>query len=482
MKFKLFENKNIFIFVLFIFYCLCSLNSIGFYNDDEHFQILEPVAFLLGLNNELFESINYWEWKSYNRVRPWLQPYLYYNIILFLKTIHINDPFAWSLIIRFLNALLGFLSIVLLFFSVNKYFITKEKNYNYIIIFTFWFYPFLHVRTSSENLGIVLFTFAFAFLLSIFTDQKIKYNFFLIIIFGFFLGLSIVVRPQMIFTIIPIFLWVIFFKKDITKILLVIFGTFIAISFGLYVDYFHWGFFSNTYWQIFKVQILNGIMSDFGSEPWWFYFKSIGIEFTPVYGLVFLLSMFIFWIKNFKSIFSWLTFFTIFSFMFFEHKEIRFIFPIFIFAPFFLIYFFEKIKNKFFKNALLSICLLFNFILLIIVCFFFFFSKVSLYNNLYFSNYNIDKLYYYEENPYLINEMEPFFYTSFIPKIFEYNSKKSNEESWVTTNNYSFVSNIILKNNCEIKYSTYPYSLINLNKNWRNKKLNWYLVYCKKIN
>ena len=162
LKFFL-NNKYTYISFLFIFYLFAAFNSIGFYNDDEHFQILEPIAYLLGINNVLINDPlgYYWEWQTAHRLRPWLQPYFYYHIIIFLKFLNFNDPFLWVLIIRLFTAFLGFISITYLFFSIKKYFTEHDRTYHYLIFFSFWFFPFLHVRTSSENLSIILFCFCF---------------------------------------------------------------------------------------------------------------------------------------------------------------------------------------------------------------------------------------------------------------------------------------------------------------------------------
>ena len=94
------------------------INSIGFYKDDEHFQILEPIAYLLGINTTLIDDPNrlYWEWRSGVRLRPWFQPYIYYHFISILKLFEINDPFHWALGLRLFNGGLGFIAIIYLFF------------------------------------------------------------------------------------------------------------------------------------------------------------------------------------------------------------------------------------------------------------------------------------------------------------------------------------------------------------------------------
>ena len=65
------EKKYYFLFcILFLSYILTAINSVGFYKDDEHFQILEPLAYLLGINNTLIDDPTgyYWEWTSGYRI------------------------------------------------------------------------------------------------------------------------------------------------------------------------------------------------------------------------------------------------------------------------------------------------------------------------------------------------------------------------------------------------------------------------------
>lgn len=476
----IFKKEYLIIFSLFIIYVFTAFNSVGFYKDDEHFQILEPIAYLLGLNNILLNDNSgyYWEWQFDHRIRPWLQPYLYFKLISFLKILGINDPFSWTLILRLINSLLGFISIVILFFSIKKYF-TKDNNFKYYLIyFSFWFFPFLHTRTSSENLSITLFIFSFPFLLNFFLN-KIKYNFSTVIFVSFIMGLSVVVKPQMIFTIFSIFLWVVFFKLDIYKIFLTITGFILAIILGLYIDFINWGFFTNTYVQIYKIQIIGERMKSFGSEPIWFYFSTIIRDMSPIFGFFYIVSILIFCLKKYKNVFSWLTFGTIFILIFFSHKETRFIFQIYIFAPFFFFYLMSlnynlKIKNFIFYSSLIS-----NLIFIIVVASFPANSKIDLYKYIYSQDLINNNLYFLEENPYKINNMEPHFYTSYLPNIKKFENQNIKEEIYLVTNNYYEHQKIESNKNCELKYSTYPVNLIDLIDNFKKRKMNWYFYKCK---
>ena len=210
----------IYILLGLVLHLVSAFFSIGFYSDDEHFQILEPVAHLMGLNNVIIDDPtgHYWEWESWVRIRPWLQPYIYYYFISFLKIFGISDPFSWSLIIRLFSSILGFFSIVYLFFTIKDDFFKKNINFNYFLFFTFWFYPFLHSRTSSENLSIIFYIFAFCTLYKQIKLKSHKLNYFILFNFSLLMGLGLVVKFNLVFAVLPFFLWMLFFRFHFFRI------------------------------------------------------------------------------------------------------------------------------------------------------------------------------------------------------------------------------------------------------------------------
>lgn len=475
------------------FHIISAYYSLGFYKDDEHFQILEPLGYLLGLNDILIHFLNstdagqpwegqYWEWEL--GMRPWLQPYIYYYLVLLMKFIGINNSFTWVFLIKLLSSIFGFLSILYMFITIRKYFYKKDNHFNYLIFFSFWFYPYLHSRTSSENFGITIFIFAFCFLFKEIINKKEKYNIIPILFFGILLGLSLVVRLNLIFSIAPIFLWVLIFRFNFKKISIIMFGVCISLLIGLIIDYIHYDKFNLTYWNYFYNNIILGRMIAFGQHPWWYYLPTMAIQLAPVVSIFFVISLFVFWFKKPKNIFTWLTLATLIIVSFFSHKEIRYIFPIYIFTPFFISYFFENF-NKIKFNKLYKILIIFsNFLFLSLTLITPANGKIAAYNYLFKQNIKTNNIFYSDENPYLINDMEPLFYTSFLPKIFELKKEnfiKINEvnNSWIITNNYENYKKIMQNKNCLKKYNAYPEKIINLNKNWRKQRFNWYIVNCK---
>ena len=116
---KFLEKNNFFILIIIgaLLHILSAIYNVGFYNMDEQFQVLGPVEYLLGINNQLFTEI--WEFTDAGRIRPWFQSYLYYFIIEILRFLEINDPFSWAFILRLLNSIFGFF-VIILFYNLIK--------------------------------------------------------------------------------------------------------------------------------------------------------------------------------------------------------------------------------------------------------------------------------------------------------------------------------------------------------------------------
>ena len=477
-------NNNNFLLICIIIGAILHIVSafftIGFYSDDEHFQILEIAAYLLSINNVAIEDTSgyYWEWREHIRMRPWIQPYLYFNFINFLKLLGINDPFLWTLYIRLLSSLLGFLSIIYLYFTLRDKFFVKNYKFNTFIFFSFWFYPFLHSRTSSENLGITLFIISFCLIYNLLISKKINFSIYKFITAAFFFGMSMVVKFTLVFTTIPVYLWLCVFRFKINLLLILTILIFISLGIGILIDSLFWGYFTNTYYQfyIFNLSDELGRLNDFGIEPWYFYITETSKQLAPPISVFFLIGLIFYWYHNKLDIISWLTMITLLVFSIIGHKEIRYFFPIYLFAPFLLAYFFNFISNIYLLHSIKSIVVISNLIFLILTLFVPPNTKVGVYKYIFDNLNDSDKIYYSDENPYLINNMEPFFYTNFINKIEPLNKNISNNY-WVVSNNYESLKKLNITK-CDKMYSTYPDFIFKINKNWKRLKLNWYIYYC----
>ena len=460
-------------FILFglILHIIAAYYSVGYYSADEHYQIIGPLEKLLGIENTLT-----WEFKR--EIRPWLQPYFYFYISKIINFLNINNPFIIAFYLRLVSSIIGFVSILYLYNHL-KYKLNLDNNFSKLIIFSFWFYAFLHARTSSENLSISMLIFGMIyfdkFLDDKYEDKKIIYS----ILSGIFLGLSMIFRYQIVISVFFIFLWFLFNKFSLIKIKYVILSSvtiIFVLLFSLIFDFFGYGHFTNTFYKYYLANFVAKFFASFGIEPWWYYVKLFFEKFFPPINIIIFVSIIFFWIKKPKNIITFITLPVIITLSFLSHKELRFIFPILIFTPFFVSYLFSNTKLFFAKIFLMNLIVLFN-ILFIIILFIPATEQVKVYEYLYYNQNENNPVYFYDNNPYLIDDLEPRLYTSFLPKISKYKTKYKFKNSILVVRKFESYKKLLEENSCKLVYSVYP-QYINLVKNWRDKSFNWYIFFC----
>ena len=140
------KKTNFFIFISLLVHLIAVVFSIGAYNPGEHC-ILEFINTKFYFETEpCFQQ---------DRIRSWFQPFVYFLISKILIFINIDNSFHWAFFYRLISSMLGFFSILLI--VKNNTTIFSNKIVINIFVFTllfFWFYPFLHTRTSAENFSI----------------------------------------------------------------------------------------------------------------------------------------------------------------------------------------------------------------------------------------------------------------------------------------------------------------------------------------
>jgi len=126
--------------------------SAGFQHPDEHHQILELVNVKLGNFDQ-----NNLTWDIQTKIRSWMQPFFYYIFHKAFYALNIKNPFFISTFIRVLSSILGWSSLLLFGMEITKKikFWTPAKWLPLFLGFT-WFLPYLHARTSSENISSAL--------------------------------------------------------------------------------------------------------------------------------------------------------------------------------------------------------------------------------------------------------------------------------------------------------------------------------------
>lgn len=383
--------------------------SIGFYDFDEQFQILEFLNYHLGRSGSAELA---WEFQS--QIRSWSQPILYEGLVRICMWFKIQDPAIWAIWIRLFSSILGWSSLVGLLACCRQWF--KESGYRLAILFCsfLWCFPYLHARTTGENLAGT----AFCWGVTLFFLLKNRYPRIRFVLTGILFGLSFDFRFQMAIAIAAFGLWLCFYgKRSISNILLLILGFSLSVILGFFLDswvYQNWVF---TPYQYFYKNILLGTASSFGRNPWYFYFTDIFSAYPPL-GALTLLSIMSAWCFYPGHLLTWITGAFWIGHSLIEHKEERFLYPLVPLVPFLLVLTWEKLdlsrqifQSKWLKLLFIPI-LVCNGVILVGSAFKASCSHPSFYAAVFRQNPPVRELYYIGKNPYELGGNIVHFYRS----------------------------------------------------------------------
>ena len=458
--------KVVFFFSLF-FHLLAAVFSEGFHRPDEHLGIMRFVAWKLGMITDAQAHVS-WEWGA--RIRPWLQPALYYFLLAPLKNIGIENPFTLALFLRLFNALIGQLSLVVLFLLSSKFLENEKiKRFTLWALALLWYIPFFHARGTSEHFSTSFFIFALPF----FLDEKNTKN---AVITGLLFGASFVFRYQMCVPIFFVCLWQIFQKKrEIPFLSIITVSFFLFNALTVLIDF--WGYgewvfppYQYLYWNIFE-----GKASSFGVDPWWKYFEKIITKGIPPLSLpLFISTIWLWWKRSFHFLtMITLPFFVVHSMI--AHKEIRFLFGIGLFTPLIFGIFLEKFQQLLnWKKCTKALAFL-SLILMIVSSVKVAYTPISFYKELYYSKYKPKIIFTSDviRDPMWFYMKSPFEYK--LLKNEKFKEAFQSQKGFFFSNNHQLQAELSKK--CKAIYQTYPQWILD-NKPKFIKMKYWGLYYC----
>jgi hypothetical protein len=321
------------LFVLFLGHGIAAYTSYGFHHPDEHFQILEWAAYFVGI----VPDSAHLPWEFAAQIRPWFQPMLHAGFLKLFVGLGIYNPFDAAFFFRLAYSFLNIFSLVALW----KYFKERYTLNPAWLLWTslIWFFPYIHVRTSSENLAGILLSFA---LLAILKNKK---YFFSGILFGFAflaryqialglagLGVALIVKERKII-------------REHWKLLA---GFILPVILGVLIDRIGYGNWVFTAYRYFKVNLVDGVAATFNPYPWYQYFIWV-LQLNPFVSLPLFAGAVLFCTRAKRDdrliigSFVW-AFFILHCFI--TNKEYRFLFPILNLIPFMTMVAFQSFEPK----------------------------------------------------------------------------------------------------------------------------------------
>jgi phosphatidylinositol glycan class B len=448
-----------------VVHVVTALNSEGFFQFDEHFQILEFISYKL---NSTSSADLPWEFKS--QIRPWFQVLLYYLILVPIKFVGISSPFAQATILRVLTGLIGILAVFSLkdFLGKDE---SKIKIYFFFLLFS-WFVPVIHVRASSENLSASFILIGFSFLMGALK----KDNFLKGMLAGLFLGFGYLVKSQLALVVAFLWFWLLIFhpkkwKVSLSSSLSILF----TIGLGIIIDYWGYGEWTFSTLNYFKVNIIENRVSNFGIDPWWYYFKLTFMKGIPILSIPFLFASFIYWKRFWKSPITWMTapFFLIHCLI--GHKELRFIFFIVLLSPLMLTVIlteYQMLRAKWVK-----VFIFINLIVMVLVAFKSANSSIRFYKHI--RSNQITQFQAHGENPFTMVGLRMNYYypENLVVSVFKETPLSEGGYLFFKTGKKYFEYS--LKSNCQLDYISYPTWSLKFNYfNWIERSRVWSLWKC----
>ncbi len=472
------RTTRILILISFLFHVLAALKSTGYFQYDEHFQVLEWVSWKLGWTPT---SALAWEFPA--QIRPWFLPALFTAIakgFLFFGPVSGADL---ALTYRVLLSLLGWASLVCFVRSFDSLQLgARERRLATWGVLLLFCLPFLHARTSSENLGGSLFLMGF----SLWFWKERRHLFWISLSAGLALGLSFESRFQMALAIVPLLAGTWRKLRGIQGKGLFI-GLLLAFGIGRLCDYWGYGAWTFTPWNYFYQNLVEGKASSFGVLPVWGYFL-IGFQKDALgpFGTLGLLVMVFFWIRHPRHPVTLATapFFLVHCLI--GHKEMRFLYPL---APFLPLAFADgwgKLGLGNWKSQVAKGLLGLNGILLI------YFSSIPCKNPSVFQEYvsrrfGQGSLTLYATSPDPMKDvLDIYFYR---PKDYRYVMMDSAESSRRQAPEDYFLfrprPDLAMESHfgkCKLEFETVPSWLMRYNFNgWADRVGNWSLYRCQRL-
>jgi phosphatidylinositol glycan class B len=318
--------------ILFIY---ASINNIGYYHPDEHFQIIEFANYKMGYTAPFDLA-----WEFGKKVRPSAQPYLCFSIFEILELAGFTDPYLKTTILRIITSFFAI-------FTITRFSITAASNANDIkvvhllpISLLLWYVPFLGSRFSSETWSGLLFLTSLTYAIS----PTARGKFYKI---GLFFGLSFLFRYQTALMCIGLLAWLCFFNKiKLLDFLQLLISTILIVLLGILFDYLFYSTFVLTAWNYFKFNILNDGASGFGTLPWYTTIQYVIQGPLIPFGLLIFISLIVlirFKIKHY-TLWCFIPLFIVHTVV--PHKELRFLFPLVFLLPMIVLEAFQSILIK----------------------------------------------------------------------------------------------------------------------------------------
>ena len=294
-----------------------------FYFPDEHYQILEFMAFKLGITPA---SELPWEYGAH--IRPWLQPLIYFLIAKPLMMLGVKDMFVIVFVLRLLTGLFSLLALAVFVKALLPAIEGEEEKHAFVrYLPLFGFLPYLFVRTASETFSAAFMALGVALAMDKPPPSRLA-------LAGLMCGLAFESRYQTGLLGVGLFLWLaVIARARLAGVTAFLLGGAGALALGAVADRWGYGGWVFPLPRYVDVNLIQGVAAhQFGREPVFAYLYLLPAQIFFAVTLVLMAAMISMWLRNPRHPLTWATLPFVLAHVAIAHKEARFLFPLAILA------------------------------------------------------------------------------------------------------------------------------------------------------
>jgi len=294
-----------------------------FYFPDEHYQVLEFMSYRLGVTGAADLP---WEFSA--RIRPWLQPLLYFLIAKPLFLLGVKDMFTIAFVLRLATGAFSLTALAVFARSVLATIEGEEEKRAFLrYLPLFGFLPYLFVRTSSESFSAAFLALGAGLVMGDKTAARLA-------LAGLFCGLAFESRYQTGLLGLGLFVWLgVIGRARFPALTAFLGGGLVALALGALAD--RWGYGQWVFPPLgyVDVNLMQGVAAHrFGREPLFAYLYLLPAQIFFAITAILMAAMLAMWLRNPRHPLTWATLPFVLAHMAIAHKEARFLFPMAILA------------------------------------------------------------------------------------------------------------------------------------------------------
>jgi phosphatidylinositol glycan class B len=307
------------------FIVVTSYFSVTFFHPDEHYQVLEFVGLKLGTT-----TTAQLPWEFHHRMRPWLQPGVYYALTRGAEFLGVRDVFTIVFLLRLATGLLAWIALGRMVRTSLGWCADAVARLGQLRVTTLLgFLPYLCVRTSSENVSCSLATIGFCTVVdALRATNPLRPR--AALAAGLLFGLAFECRFPTAVIFAGLVAWLCVFRRvRMQGALALAGGAATAVVLGLFFDRWGYGEWSFPACHYFRKNLIDGVAStQFGTEPFYGYLYLLPANiFAPVV-VALMTGLALTWVRRPKHPVTWTTLPFALVHCALSHKEERFFFPI----------------------------------------------------------------------------------------------------------------------------------------------------------